>query len=167
MQYESVELFPDGRRLLVTAAQPGRPVRSWIASADGSHLEPLTPEGVRATSISPDNLSYLVVGKGALSVNAISGDGPANYLCDLKPNESVVRWSRDGRYLFLQQQNRRALRITRMTVATGQREPWRELKVPEPGAEFRGRVLLSGDGKAIACSFERNLSNLYLITGPK
>ena len=30
MHYESVEWFPDGKRILFTGNQPGRPVRTWM-----------------------------------------------------------------------------------------------------------------------------------------
>jgi len=166
MRYESVEWFPDGTRLLVTASEAGHPVRSWVASMQGGKPKPLTSEGVRATRISPDGKSYLVSGKGELQVIPIDG-GAASQLCDLQPNESVVRWSLDGHYLFLRQTDRRSIRISRLAVATGRKEPLRELKVPEAGAEFYGRFFLSGDGKAIAYSFQHDLANLYVLNGPK
>jgi len=62
---------------------------------------------------------------------------------------------------------RDAIKISRLDVATGHKEPWRTLKVPEPGAVFVGVVALSADGKACAFSFQHDLANLYLVTGLK
>ena len=166
MRYESVEWFPDGQHLLFTAAQTGRPVRSWIASFSGGKPEPLTPEGVKAMRVSPDGKSYLTVHKGDLSVSTI-GEGPVTHICDLRPDETVIRWSLDGRYLFLRQTDRRTIRVSRLNLATGQREPWKEIKVPEAGAEFHGRLLLSGDGRAMAASFQHDIAVLYVTNGPK
>lgn len=78
-----------------------------------------------------------------------------------------MRWSGDGRYLFLRQGEGDTVKISRLDVATGHREPWRTVKVPEPGAEFVGALALSADGKACAFSFQHDLANLYLVTGLK
>ena len=116
-----MEWFPDGRHVLVTGSEAGKPVRSWVASLDGGGLRPLTPEGVRATRISPDSLSYLVAGPDKLLLGSMAGGAPKPH-CDLEPGESLIRWSGDGRYLFLRQALRRDMRINRLAVATGHRE---------------------------------------------
>jgi WD40 repeat protein len=166
MRYETVEWYPDGKHVLITGAADGKPVRSWVASLEGGGLRPLTPEGVRATRISPDGLSYLVAGADKLLLGAVSGGAPMP-LCDLEPGESVIRWSGDGRYLFLRQTLRRDMRISRMAVATGRRETWREVKVPEVGAVFFGRAAMSADGTALACSFQHDIADLWVVTGLK
>jgi len=79
----------------------------------------------------------------------------------------VVRYSGDGRYLFLRQPEADTLQITRLDVANSHKEPWRTLKVPEPGAEFIGVLAISADGKECAFSFQHDLANLYLVKGLK
>jgi hypothetical protein len=78
-----------------------------------------------------------------------------------------VRWSGDGRYLFLAQAEGGVLKLSRLEVASRKHEPWRVLKVPETGAEFFGPVVLSPDGKAVACTFQHDLANLFLVNGLK
>jgi hypothetical protein len=78
-----------------------------------------------------------------------------------------VRWSADGRQLFLQQPEGETIKISRFDVATGHKELWQTLKVPEPGAAFIGALGLSADGKAGAFSFQHDLANLYLVNGLK
>ncbi len=95
------------------------------------------------------------------------GGGKPNAIAELQPGESVVRWSGDGRYLFLAQIEGETLKLTRLEVASRKREPWRIVKVPESGAEFFGPVVLSPDGKAVACTFQHDLANLYLVKGLK
>ena len=85
----------------------------------------------------------------------------------MQGGESVVRWSGDGRSLFLAQEEGETLKLTRLEVASRKREPWRVLKAPENGAEFFGQVALSADGKAVACTFQHDLANLYLVKGLK
>ena len=59
------------------------------------------------------------------------------------------------------------IKISRLDVASGRKEPWQTLKVPEPGAEFIGALALSADGKACAFTFQHDLANLYLVRGLK
>lgn len=166
MHYESVEWFTNGKRLLFTGNQPGHPVRSWMYELDGGKPTPVTAEGIRGTRVSPDGHSFVVVDPRKLLLGDIAG-GETRAITDLLPGESVVRWSSDGRYLFLAQQQAELLKLSRVEVASQKREPWRTLKVPESGAEFFGPVALSPDGKAVVCTFQHDLANLYMVKGLK
>ncbi|HYY69726.1 MAG TPA: protein kinase [Terriglobales bacterium] len=167
MHYESVEWFPDGKRILFTGNQPGHPVRSWMYDVNGNSKPlPVTPEGVRATRVSPDGHSVVVLDPNKLLVGELGGGEP-KAITDLQPGESIVRWSGDGRYLFLAQAEGGVLKLSRLEVASQKREPWRVLKAPETGAEFFGPVVLSPDGKAVACTFQHDLANLFLVNGLK
>jgi len=166
LHYESVEWFPDGKRILFTGNQPGRPVRSWMYDLDGGQAQPITPEGVRATRVSPDGRSFVVVDLRKLLLSQIAGGEP-KAVAGLQEGESVVRWSGDGRYLYLGRAEDGTLTVIRLEVGSGKREPWRVLKVPQNGAEFVGQLALSPDGKAAVCTFQQDLSNLYLMTGLK
>ena len=166
MHYESVEWFTNGKRLLFTGNQPGHPVRSWMYELDGGKPTPVTAEGIRGTRVSPDGHSFVVVDPRKLLLGDIAG-GETRAITDLLPGESVVRWSSDDRYLFLAQQQAELLKLSRVEVASQKREPWRTLKVPESGAEFFGPVALSPDGKAVVCTFQHDLANLYMVKGLK
>jgi hypothetical protein len=166
MRYQSVEWFPDSRRILITGASAGRPVRSWTASLDGDPLRPLTPEGVRATRVAPDGRHYVAVASGTLSLAGFDG-GPSRVIGGLAHGESVLRWTADSRSLFVRKTERRVVRISRLDTITGSRQPWRELRAPDPGASFSGGVAISQDGKTTACSFQHDIANLYLVKGSK
>jgi Tol biopolymer transport system component len=164
MHYESVEWFPDSKRILFTGNQAGHPMRTWIYDLEGQGPKPITPEGVRATRVSPEGHSFVIAEAHKLSLGDINGGQPRP-ISDLQRGETIVRWSADGRYLFLRQLEGDTIRVSRLDVSTRRKEPWRVLKVPEPGAEFYGPLALSADGKAYACSFQRDLANLYLVRG--
>jgi serine/threonine protein kinase/Tol biopolymer transport system component len=166
MRYEAVEWFPDGKRVLIAAAAGDKPMRAWVAGVEGGGIRPFAPDGVRATRISPDGLSYLVASSGALQLQPIAGGAP-RILCRLDADESPIRWSGDGQHIFLRRTERREMRISRMAVATGRKEAWRTVTVPEVGAVFFGRAVMSADGKALACSFQHDMADLYLAAGLK
>ena len=164
MNYASVEWFPDGKRLLFTGNQPGRLVRSWVYDLDGGKATPVTPEGVRATRVSPNGRSFVIVDPRRLILGDFEG-GERRAISQLQGGENVVRWSGDGRYLFLAHAEGEILKLTRLEVLSGKQLPWRVLKVPESGAEFLGPLALSPDGKVAVCTFQHDLANLYLVTG--
>lgn len=164
MTYHTAEWFPDGKKLLVNGNAPGKPSRSWVFALDSNSLEPLTAEGVRATNISPDGRFSIVSDPGKVLMAPLVGGAPKK-IAELESGEAVVRWSGDQRYLFLRRIDGAKAQIVRLDVATGHKENWRTLQVPELGAEFLGPVALSADGKACAAAFQHDLANLYLVTG--
>ena len=179
MRYESVEWFPNDKRILFAASEAGRPMRSWVYSLDQPNGQgqsgqsndkkqptPVTPENIRATRVSPDQRVLVVIDGQHLSLASPDGGNLAS-LTDLESGESVARWSGDGRYLFLRKSRGSTTTVTRYEPATHRREPWLTLRTPEQGANFLGFFLMSADGKAQASSFQQDLANLYLVRGLK
>ncbi len=164
--YQALGWFPDSKRVVFTQNDPGHPLRTWMYDLDSDKATPLTAEGSKAGNISPDGRWFIITDAHQLLMAPVSGGAPRK-ITQLQNGESMVRWSGDGRYLFLQQLEKDTINIVRFEIATGRREAWRTLKVPEPGAEFTGDVALSADGKACAFSFQHDLANLYLVSGLK
>jgi len=170
MRYESVEWFPDGKSILFTASEAGRSPRSWTYSldqtGDNKKPRPISPENIRASAVSPDQRHVVVIDGPHLSLANPDGTN-ATRVGDLEPGENVVRWSGDGRYLFLRKLEGATLTVTRYDPTTGRREPWRALKTTEQGAVFFGPLALSADGQTNASTFQQDLANLYLVKGLK
>jgi hypothetical protein len=164
--FDSLGWFPDSKRVVFTGNESGRPMRTWMYDPDSEKAIPLTAEGTRGSQISPDGRWFVMADPHKLLLAPV-GNGTPRTVTDLQNGEAVVRWSGDGRYLFLRRPEGETIKITRVEVATGRKEPWQTLKVPEPGAEFLGAVALSADGKAGAFTFQHDLANLYLVTGLK
>jgi Tol biopolymer transport system component len=164
--FESLGWFPDSKRVLFTGNESGHPVRTWMYDLDSDKATPLTPEGTKGTQVSPDGRWFVISDPHKLMLAPV-GNGTPRTVTDLQNGEAVVRWSGDGRYLFLRRPEGEAIKISRVEVATGHKEPWQTLKVPEPGAEFIGGVALSADGKSAAFTFQHDLANLYLVSGLK
>jgi Tol biopolymer transport system component/tRNA A-37 threonylcarbamoyl transferase component Bud32 len=167
MHYESVEWFPDGGRLLFTGNQPNRPARTYMQDIRGGAPAPLTAEGTVATEVSPDGKYVTAVVGGKLSLVPIGG-AAAKPAVGIAAGESVVRWTADGRALFLRQdEGRTAVKISRLDLASGYEEQWKELKPADPvGVQIR-EVVMTPDGNAYAYSFQRDISTLFLAGGLK
>ena len=166
VHFDGVEWFPDNKRILFTGNESGHATRTWMYDLEANKSTPLTPEGTRGTRVSPDGRWFITVDPHKLLLSPVGG-GTSKAIDDLQPGESVVRWSGDGRYLFLQQREPGNIKIRRLEVVTRHRQPWLVVKVPEPGASFLGPLALSANGKACAVTFQHDLANLFLVQGLK
>jgi hypothetical protein len=78
----------------------------------------------------------------------------------------VIRWSADGRHLFLSKVEEPSFaKISRLDISTGRKELWKELRTPDPvGVNIRD-VVMTPDGESLAYSFQRDITTLFLISG--
>jgi dipeptidyl aminopeptidase/acylaminoacyl peptidase len=167
MHYERVEWFPDGQKLLFTGNQAAGRVRTYTQDVRGGGPMPVTPEGVPAARVSPDGKYVTAVSGGKLDVLAIAGGEPKAAL-DIEAGESVLRWSADGRFLFLQQVvGLTAVKINRLDLASRREEPWKEIRPADPVGVKIIDVVVTPDGNAYAYSFQRDIGTLYLAGGLK
>jgi Tol biopolymer transport system component len=166
IHFDGVEWFADNKRILFTGNETGRAMRTWMYDLESKKSTPLTPEGSRGTRVSPDGQWFVTVDPHKLLLSPVAG-GDSKTIVELQTGESSVRWSGDGRYLFLQQREPGSIKISRLEMSTRHREPWMVIKVPEPGAEFFGPLSLSADGKSCAATFQHDLANLFLVRGLK
>jgi Tol biopolymer transport system component len=106
-----------------------------------------------------------VARNGKLNLFPIAGGG-LRPIADLEQGESVIRWSGDGHFLFLQKLvEPSVLTVSRLDLNTGRKEQWKELKTPDPvGVQIRDAVI-TPDGKSYAYSFQRDIVTLYLAEG--
>jgi eukaryotic-like serine/threonine-protein kinase len=166
MHYERVEWFPDGSQVLFTANEPGRRSRSYEQDLRGGPPTPVTAEGATAARVSPDGKYVTAVAGAKLNVLPIAGGEPK--AVGIEPGESVLRWSADGRSLFLRQLvGLTAAKINRLDLASGRQEPWKELKPADPVGVQIYDVVVTPDGSAYAYSFQRDISTLYMVSGLK
>ncbi len=167
MHYERVEWFPDGQKLLFTGNEPSRGMRTYLQDTRGGAPVPVTAEGVVASHVSPDGKYVTDVVGNKLNLLPVAGGAPQPGL-DVEAGEAVIRWSADGRYLFLRRdEGLTAMKIHRLDLAARREEPWKELKPADPVGVRIGQVVMTPDGNAYAYSFERDISTLYLADGLK
>src|ERR1700722_6821038 len=161
MHYERVEWLPDGQRILFSGNEPNRPARTFVQDVRGGKAVPLTPEGMDASPVSPDQKYATVVASGKVGLLPIRG-GDLKPIANLESGESVIRWSGDGRFLFLRKlEEPTLLKINRLEVATGRKELWKELRAPDPVGVQILQLVMTPDGNSYAYSFQRDISTLY------
>jgi Tol biopolymer transport system component len=162
--------MPDGQRLLLTASEKGHGTRLYtlaLASGSAPKPHPFTPEGAGRlgwNAIGPDEKVVASVNSGTNDVLLYPLDGSApRPVPGVQPGELPVRFSDDGRYLWVLWRSGLPARVSRIDTNTGYREPWKELAPQDrTGAVAVNSVVLTPDGVAYAYSVEWRLSELYV-----
>ena len=137
-----------------------------MRSLEGGDLKPVTPEGVTGGVVSPD-------GRFA-AVRRVTGDylmcseQGARPIPSLGTDDLLIRWSPDGKSLWIFKPAEVPTRIDRLDPATGRREPLLEI-TPREKSGFLTimSVSLADDPKAYAYTTWEYSSRLFTIEGVK
>jgi Tol biopolymer transport system component len=84
IHFDTVEWFPDGKRILFTGNETGHPMRTWIYDLETSKATPVTPEATRGMRVSPDGQWFITVDPHKLLMTPVNG-GPSKSVIDLQP----------------------------------------------------------------------------------
>jgi dipeptidyl aminopeptidase/acylaminoacyl peptidase len=158
--------LPDGKSIVFSANEPGRPPRTYLLDLQGGAPRALTPEGIAGSLITPDGKFLLATdNKRQRWLYPIAGGEPQKLNLTLSPDERILSFFVDGKTLLLRTRSI-PVQITRVDLATGHREPWKQI-VPADlaGVHSISTIKFSADGKSYAYSTFRVLSDLYVVDG--
>jgi serine/threonine protein kinase/Tol biopolymer transport system component len=160
--------MPDSKSIIFSNNEPGHPARTFLLDIHGGTPRALTPEGILGFWVSPDG-KYLLAAdaKRQRWLYPIAGGEPQKLNLPANPDERVLGFSADGKSLLVRTVSV-PVKITRVDLATGRRDPWKEI-IPADMAGVEGIpvIKLSADGKSYAYSVARVLSDLYVVDGLK
>ena len=159
--------FPDGRSVLFAAEGQGA-TKVYAQEVDGGEPRAVGPEAMVASIVSPDGRSLVAFIRGGSVLLCPIDGGEPRPIPGIEAGERPMRWSADGRSLYLTRFRGLARQVHRLDLVSGRRELLHELVPPDPaGVGLFSSPVVSADGKSYAYSFIRNLSELYLIEGLK
>jgi predicted Ser/Thr protein kinase len=168
--YQWGQFFPDGRRLILWANEPGRSGRLFVQDVEGGKPRPITPEGYAlplGRSIAPDGTTVLALGPDRKLVLFPLAGGEPRPVPGAAPDELACGWTADGRSIYIGKTSMPA-RVEICDVATGARRPWKEIIPPDPaGVLAVWPIVVTPDGASYVYSYRRVLDDLFLVTGLK
>ena len=163
--------FPDGGRVLVSGNEPERGGRLFVQDVRGGAPRPITPEGVQILfqqAVSPDGKSIVARGPDGRFAVYPAEPGEPRPVPGLGQDEIPIRWTRDGRSLFVTRLSEPPGAIDVVEVESGRRTPWRQYQPADPtGIEQIGPAVISPDEKSFVYSYRHTRDDLYLATGMK
>jgi tRNA A-37 threonylcarbamoyl transferase component Bud32/Tol biopolymer transport system component len=164
--------FADSKRILFAASETGHGVRLYVQDVDGGKPRPVTPEGISTAlpgfAVSADGKLVAAIGSERKGLLFPVDGGEPRPIAGLLPGEYPLRFSPDGRALFVWKRGDLPARITRIELESGRRDVFKDLLPADPaGVERISNVLVTPDGKGYAYCYARLLSDLFVVTGLK
>ena len=172
MSADEVEWL-DEKRIVLTASSAGHPSLLYVQDVGRGEPRAISTENVEANysdriAPSPDGRFVAAVGpEHKCRLYPVAG-GASRIVAGMAPGEFPVRWSEDGRWLYIRgaEDTEPPVRLFRVEPETGRREAWTELMPADPaGLSSIGSVALAPDGKSYAYSYGTNLSQLVVADG--
>jgi eukaryotic-like serine/threonine-protein kinase len=170
--------LPDSRRAIVAGiVQEHGGYRLFVIDTLDETAKPISPEkiwgnGARAFAVSPDGRRVAgMTADQTIALYSLDGSSPlpdAVQLAGAVKGEIPIQWSADGASLFVHDPTALPARVSRIILATGIREPWKEFMPSDPAGIYRiSPVLITPAGDAYAYNAMRVLSELYVAEGLK
>jgi Tol biopolymer transport system component len=160
----------DGKRIVFTASEPGHGSRLFLIDTTGGNPRALTPEGYRLAprTVSPDDRRVAVIGPDRKRYLYPLEGGEPQPIPGLVPEETPAGWTGDGRYLYIFRRRDVPARVSKLDVATGRKEFWREF-MPADGAGIQdiAPIIPTPSGEAYVYGYSRTLSDMYVVEGLK
>jgi Tol biopolymer transport system component len=170
LQLTNGSFFADGKRVLLTAREPGRGNRLYTLDLDGGKPRAFSPVGYIAIprTISPDGKHVAVRGPdNRVYVYPIEGGEPV-VLPGLGFDDVPCGWTPDGRSLYVFHRGEFPGKVFRLDLATGARELVKTIAPGDPaGILSIGAPRMTPDGKSFVYAYNRILSDLFLAEGIK
>jgi eukaryotic-like serine/threonine-protein kinase len=174
LTYGAGGFFPDGRRVVFTAQESGAPLRVYVQDIDGGEPRPVGPPGTTLPTVAPDGRTIAALAPDRQMILFSIDAGEARPCPGTESGDIPIRWSADGRALFLVRYSSGLTAETHeLELATGRRKQLWKLAAQDAAGAFPPGIgpgpgmPLTPAGKSYAYSYARILSDLYLVDGLK
>jgi hypothetical protein len=164
--------MPDGRRVVVSGAEPGRAPRLFLQDVAAGEPRPLSTEGLRlvpwvARAVSLDGRQVLAQDAEQHPVLVPLDGGPPRPLPGFGDDLVPVGWAGDARTVYARPRFlARRWPIEKIDVLTGRHEHWKTIGPADPtGTPRVACVEVSEDGRSYAYRLSQILSDLCVVSG--
>ncbi|MFY9551866.1 MAG: protein kinase [Thermoanaerobaculia bacterium] len=158
--------LPDGKRMLVSASEPGHGLRLYLRDFPGGASRALSPEGYFTLyGVSPNEQWAAAVGPDRKTVLYPIAGGEPRIVPGMGPNEGVAQFCGDSRCLYVYRQGEAPANVYKLDIATGRRELWRTLMPADATGVSEISPLVNPNGDAYVYRFFRAPGDLYIMDG--
>jgi len=157
--------FPDGRRIVFVGREPGRGPRSYVQDVSGGAPRALTPEDTWVLAISPDGTLAAAVSSGQrVSLWPVAGGAP-RLVAASEPGDRPLGWTPDGRQLWVFRRGEIPASVYRLDLVRNTRQLWKRLLSRDAVGVSSIDFCMTPTGNSYFYSYERVLSDLYVVSG--
>jgi eukaryotic-like serine/threonine-protein kinase len=164
--------LPDSQNIVFAGSEPGKRSRLYIQNIEKGNPRAISPEGIVSAlpgfAVSADGKSVAAIAENRKATLFPVDGGTSKAIPGVEEGEYPLRFSPDGKWIYVWKRGDVPAKVTRVEVETGKREPFKELIPADPsGVERISNVLVTPDGKGYAYCFTRLLSDLFVVDGLK
>jgi len=164
-----VEWLPDGKRLLISASSATGGSLFYVRTPEDASARPIgTPplSPAQCFAVSPDpSIIATDTADGRIALIPVGGGSPRLVTADPEAR-CVLAWDPSGKFVYYQDATPLPGRIRKLDVATGRTELFRSVEPADrAGVLAVAPIRMTPDGKTIAFSFRRTLSDLIRVDG--
>jgi DNA-binding winged helix-turn-helix (wHTH) protein/Tol biopolymer transport system component len=167
-QFAGARWFPDSKQIVFVGSESSHGQRCYVQSIDAGKPRAFTPDGMAFCSVSPDGRILALTDNGRALLYTSESSGKPEKEFNLEPGELPSGWTQDGKFLYVSQARHGPMTLTRLELASGHRQLWKQLPVPPENTIMKSEsVLVTPDGQSYAYTYSRHLSDLYVVQGLK
>ncbi len=168
LDHVTASWFRDGKRLLIAASEAGAATRLYVRDLGKGRPQPITPAGVwHEATISPDGERVATIGPDGLVTLYPVDPGPPRPVPGAEPGDLPAQFSDNGRALYLFRRGEWPAPVYRVDLHSGRKELVVNIQPAEPAGStgIVGRFRITPDGQWYAYSYDRSITELFLVRG--
>jgi dipeptidyl aminopeptidase/acylaminoacyl peptidase len=160
------QFHPDGQRVIVEGGA-GKDDLLWSQAIASGQASAFSPGGVSMSgqAVSPDGTYVCATGPdGKLTLFPVEG-GASRSLPGIQAKDRLIRWSADGKMIYVHHPYTVPVHIESIEIATGKRAIVTEYSPMDSTGIFQVDAVLSADTKVAVYGLHRFLSNVQMVHG--
>jgi Tol biopolymer transport system component len=158
--------LPDSKHVVFTGTEPAHKPRVYLQAIAGGGPHPVSPEGFSGiVRCSPDGKLVAVKDKQQIWLVQVDGGAPRP-VGGTGQDDIVVRWSADGRSLYVAHPLDIPAKLWRVDISSGNRELIRQFTPGDAaGVQGIGPIQITPDLRYYSYGFARYLTDMYSVEG--
>ena len=158
----------NGTDFVVCGNEKASAPKCYAGSMNGPAFRAFTSTTGRTFALSPDGAEVVIATTDSGYQRVAVRDGRARTVAGVQPDEVVLRYSPDGRSLWVRNPNALPVQVTRVDVNTGARSPLiPPFALPQAGLNAVRYMTLADDPRAYAWVQRENTSYLFALSRAK
>src|SRR5579872_1747766 len=160
--------LPDSKHIVFSGTEPAHKPRVYLQAIVGGRSRPISPEGFSgAVRCSPDGKLIAVKDQQQIWLLPLDG-GALHPVRGTSQDDIVVRWSADGKSLYVTHPLDIPAKLWRVEISSGNRELIKQFTPGDAaGVQGIGPIQITPDLRYYSYGFARYLTDMYSVKGLK